>query len=111
MKRAFPFLLLFTLSASARQLTIDFIMGGPNLVGYPPQNVRWAPDGKQVFFDWKVNTDPFDKEADTWVVGRDGKGLRRLSDLEKHDAPPGREGVGTRDRKRFVYAEKGDIFL
>jgi dipeptidyl aminopeptidase/acylaminoacyl peptidase len=113
MKRAFPlpFLLLLTLSAAAQQLTIDQIMRGPNLVGYPPQNVRWAPDGKRVFFDWKEHTAAFDKDADTWVVGRDGKGLRKLSEAEKNDAPPGREGAWTKDRKRAVYAEKGDIFL
>jgi dipeptidyl aminopeptidase/acylaminoacyl peptidase len=110
MKRAL-LLLLFTFGANAQQLTIDYIMRGPNLVGYPPQNVRWAPDGKSVVFEWKVNTDAFDRDPDTWVVGRDGKGLRKLSDAEKNDAPPRREAEATKDRKRFVYADKGDIFL
>jgi dipeptidyl aminopeptidase/acylaminoacyl peptidase len=109
MKRALP-LLLLALSANA-QLTIDGIMRGPNLVGYPPQEVRWAPDGKRVFFDWKEHTEPFDKELDTWVVGRDGKGLRRLSEDEKKDAPPPRDAARSRDRKRFVYVDEGDVFL
>ncbi|MBV9493110.1 MAG: S9 family peptidase [Acidobacteria bacterium] len=113
MKRVPLLLLLLAIAVSAAaQLTIDGIMRGPNLVGYQPQNLRWSPDGKQLYFEWKVNTDAFDKDPDTWVVGRDGKGLRKLSEEEKKDAPPGRNlGAASKDRKRFVYVDNGDVFL
>jgi len=100
------------LAAHAQQfdLTIDNIMRGPNLVGYEPMEVRWMPDGTKVFFAWKQHGDPLEKDFDTYVVNRDGSGLRKLSDEEKKDAPPP-NGERTRDKRRIVYAEEGDIFL
>jgi dipeptidyl aminopeptidase/acylaminoacyl peptidase len=100
------------LVAHAQQfdLTIDNIMRGPNLVGYEPMEVRWMPDGTKVFFSWKQHGDPFEKDFDTYVVNRDGSGLRKLSDEEKKDAPPP-NGERTRDKRRIVYSEEGDIFL
>src|SRR5258708_35795646 len=91
-------------------LTIDNMMRGPAVYGYAPREVRWEPDGKRVFFDWKENTEALEKDFDTWTVDRDGKNLRRLSDEEKKDAPPAR-GRWTRDHKRALYAEDGDIYL
>jgi dipeptidyl aminopeptidase/acylaminoacyl peptidase len=101
------------LAAHAQQkldLTIDNIMRGPGLVGYDPQDVRWTPDGAKVFFSWKQHDDPLEKDRDTYVVNRDGGGLRKLSDEEKKDAPPP-NGDRTRDKRRIVYAEEGDIWL
>ena len=100
------------LVAHAQQfdLTIDNIMRGPNLVGYEPMEVRWMPDGTKVFFSWKQHGDPIEKDFDTYVVNRDGSGLRKLSDEEKKDAPPP-NGERTRDKRRIVYSEEGDIFL
>src|ERR1700682_5557041 len=91
-------------------LTIDNIMRGPAVYGYAPRDVRWEPDGKRVFFSWKENTDPIEKDFDTWTVDRDGRSLRRLTDEEKKDAPPV-NGRWTRDHKRALYAEDGDIYL
>ncbi len=34
-------------------LTIDNIMRGPQLYGYPPQDVRWSGDGQRIYFQWK----------------------------------------------------------
>jgi len=69
-------------------MTIDNIMRGPANYGYEPRNLRWAPDGKHLFFDWKERTEAIEKDFDTWIVDRDGKNLRRLSDDEKKNAPP-----------------------
>jgi dipeptidyl aminopeptidase/acylaminoacyl peptidase len=100
------------LVANAQQfeLTIDNIMRGPGLTGYDPQDVRWTPDGSKVYFSWKQYNDPQEKDRDTYVVNRDGSGLRKLSEEEKKDAPPP-NGEKTRDKRRIVYAEEGDIFL
>ncbi|HUO84938.1 MAG TPA: prolyl oligopeptidase family serine peptidase [Thermoanaerobaculia bacterium] len=107
-------LLLLPLRGSAAEtrfeLSVPSIMRGHGLVGHPPRNVRWSGDGKQVFFEWKEATEPLDEEFSTWVVGRDGKGLRRLTDEEAKHAPPTR-GEESSDRKRRVYADEGEIFI
>ena len=98
------------LFAATFNLSIDNIMRGPNLYGWAPQDVRWTPDNARVYFSWKQWNDPLEKDRDTYVVNRDGSGLRKLSDEERKDAPPP-NGDRTRDRRRIVYAEDGDIFL
>jgi dipeptidyl aminopeptidase/acylaminoacyl peptidase len=55
-------------------------------------------------------SDPVETDPDTYVVNRDGKGLRKLSDDEEKDAPPVR-AVWTRDHKRAVYINDGDVVL
>lgn len=104
-------LLSLSLTAQNRlELTIDTIMRGPGLSGYSPRAVRWSPDGQQVFFEWKQYSDPTEETFDTYVVGRDGKGLRKLSDAEAKNAPPA-NGNYSRDRKRAVYVDRGDVYL
>ncbi|HKS26109.1 MAG TPA: prolyl oligopeptidase family serine peptidase [Thermoanaerobaculia bacterium] len=100
----------FAAYAQKFDLTIDNIMRGPGLVGYEPEDVRWAPDGAKVYFSWKQFSEPLEKDRDTYVVNRDGSGLRKLSEEEKKDAPPSR-GDRTRDKRRVVFSEDGDIFL
>src|SRR5690349_6538231 len=70
------------------ELTIDTIMRGYGLEGYAPRAVRWSRDGQLVYFEWKQFSDPTEGDFHTWVVGRDGKGLRKLSDAEEKNAPP-----------------------
>ncbi len=91
-------------------LTIDNIMRGPELYGYEPSGVRWSGDGARIYFQWKQASDPLLKSPDTYVVGRDGSGLRKLPDSEAKLAPPA-AGNSTRDKKRTVYSRDGDIFL
>ena len=31
-------------------LTVDSIMRGPALVGYPPSDLRWSGDSKELYF-------------------------------------------------------------
>src|SRR5271169_3912083 len=84
-------------------LTIDNIMRGPQLFGYEPSEVRWSGDGERIYFQWKQASDARIKPADTYVVGRDGSGLRKLPDSEAKLAPPA-AGDSTRDKKRTVYS-------
>lgn len=65
-------------------LTVDSIMRGPDLVGYPPSDLRWSGDSRELFFEWRM---PKEDEAATWVVGREGGQPRRLSDAERRLAP------------------------
>ncbi|HTB17911.1 MAG TPA: prolyl oligopeptidase family serine peptidase [Bryobacteraceae bacterium] len=109
------FLLACLLSSHANpagkfQLTIDNIMRGPQLFGYQPGDVRWSGDGQHIYFQWKQAGDPRIAPADTYVVGRDGSGLRKLPEAEAKLAPPA-AGDSTRDKKRTVYVRAGDIWL
>src|ERR1043166_7421782 len=69
-------------------LTVDSIMRGPRLVGYPPSGVYWSQDSQRVYFRWKQADEPRLKEMSLYVVNRDGTGLRRLTDEEARQAPP-----------------------
>jgi dipeptidyl aminopeptidase/acylaminoacyl peptidase len=91
-------------------LTIDNIMRGPGLYGYEPAQIRWSGDDERIYFQWKQASDPENKDPDTYVVGRDGAGLRKLSEAEAKLAPP-MFGDMTLDKKRTVYSRDGDIFV
>src|SRR5215212_2808372 len=97
------------LSARA-ELTIDKIMRGHALTGWDPTHLRWSADGSQLFFDWKQADEALEKDVDTWVVKRDGSGLRRMTREEAKHAPPA-NGSSTPDHRRIVYEEGGDIYL
>ena len=91
-------------------LTIDNIMRGPELYGNEPTAPHWSEDGQRVYFQWKQANEPRVKPDDTYVVNRDGSGLRKLSDEETKNLPPA-FGSRTRDRQRLTYAQNGDIFI
>lgn len=67
-------------SAGRFPLTVDSIMRGPDLVGYPPSGLRWSGDSARLFFEWQGRGED---ETATWVVTGDGAGLRRLSEEER----------------------------
>jgi dipeptidyl aminopeptidase/acylaminoacyl peptidase len=92
------------------ELSIDSIMRGPRLVGYPPANVYWSQDSQRVYFRWKQADEPRLKEMSLYVVNRDGTGLRRLSEEEARLAPPA-NGELSRDKSLTVYTDEGNIFI
>ncbi len=88
-------------------LTVDGIMRGPKLVGYPPAGLRWSGDSSRLYFEWRKGDE---EETSTWVVGREGGQLRRLTDEERRNAPP----VGGRwdkAHRRVLFVDRGDIVL
>jgi dipeptidyl aminopeptidase/acylaminoacyl peptidase len=93
------------------ELTVDSIMRGPDLVGYPPTNVVWSQDSARIYFRWKRAGEPRLKEPDWYSVGRDGAGLRKLTEAEARETVPPAGGELSRDRKLTVFADEGDIFL
>ena len=88
-------------------LTVDSIMRGPDLVGYPPEGLRWSADSQKLYFEWRK---PGEEEASTYVVGRNGGAPVRLSDEQRKDAPPV-NGRWDKAHKRVVFADRGDIAL
>jgi dipeptidyl aminopeptidase/acylaminoacyl peptidase len=85
-------------------------MRGPGLVGYEPRAVRWSMDNQRIYFQWKQASDPRDKDYDTYVVNRDGTGLKRLSEEEAKNAPPA-GGDDSKDKKLTLYVTGGDVFV
>src|SRR5919197_210406 len=95
------------LADSPFQLTVDSIMRGPKLVGYPPTGLRWSGDSARLYFEWRR---PGDDEPSTWVVGRDPAAPRRLTDAERRSAPPV-AGVWDDAHRRVLFVDQGDIVL
>ena len=92
------------------ELTVDSIMRGPDLVGYPPSGVYWSQDSRRVYFRWKRPGEPRLKEPSLYVVNADGTSLRKLTDEEARQAPPA-AGELSKDKTLTVFTEEGDVFL
>jgi len=92
------------------ELTIDNIMRGPGLVGNEPRAVHWSPDSQRVYFQWKPANEPREKDFDTYVVNRDGSGLKKLTEEEAKNAPP-LFGELSKDKKFTLFVDNGDLFL
>ncbi len=92
------------------ELTIDNIMRGPGLVGNEPRAVHWSPDSQRIYFQWKQASEPREKDFDTYVVNRDGSGLKKLTEEEAKNAPP-LGGEVSKDKKLTLFADNGDLFL
>jgi len=92
----------------ADMLTVDSIMRGPALVGSAPSAVRWSSDSATVYFTWQK---PGDARASTWAAGRDGSGLRQLTDEQARDLDVPRSGAFDRAGRRVLVVESGDIVM
>ncbi len=89
------------------ELSVDRIMRGPELVGYPPSGLRFSGDSKELFFEWRR---PGDDEPATYVVPRAGGEPRRLSDEERKLAPsPACEWDAA--RRSCLFVQDGDVVL
>jgi dipeptidyl aminopeptidase/acylaminoacyl peptidase len=88
-------------------MTVDSIMRGPDLVGYPPSGLRWSGDSTKLYFQWRK---PGEEEASTYVVDRSGGEPRKLSEAEANDAPPA-NGQWDKARKRILFSDGGDIVI
>ncbi|HEX7137538.1 MAG TPA: alpha/beta fold hydrolase [Vicinamibacterales bacterium] len=90
------------------ELTVDSIMRGPKLVGYPQTGLRWAGDSSRLYFEWRR---PGDDEVATWVMGGDGGEPRKLTDEQRRSAPPATGGAWDRAHRRVLFVDQGDIVL
>jgi dipeptidyl aminopeptidase/acylaminoacyl peptidase len=90
------------------ELTVDSIMRGPDLVGYPPTGLRWSADAQTLYFEWRK---PAEDKAATYAVGRDGSGLRKLSAEQAKMVPPAAGGRWDKARRRVLFVDGGDVVL
>src|SRR5690349_5223025 len=67
-------------AAGGFELSVDSIMRGPKLVGYPPTGLRGSGDSSKLYFEWRKADED---ETATWVVARDGGPPRKLTDEER----------------------------
>jgi len=89
-------------------MTIDSIMRGPALVGASPSNIRWSKDSSKIYFSWqKAGTET----AATFVVNRDGTGLKELTTAEAANLDTPQTGRPDRARRRLLTTEAGDIVI
>ena len=92
-------------------LTVDSIMRGPKLVGYPQTGLRWSGDSSRLYFEWRR---PGDDEASTYVVPKDGPGSelapRKLTDAERKNAPPV-GGQWDKAHRRVLFVDQGDVAI
>ena len=89
------------------EMTVDSIMRGPDLVGYPPSGLRWSGDSTKLYFNWRK---PGEEESSTYVVDRAGGEPRKLSEEETKNAPPA-SGRWDNARRRILFSDGGDIVI
>jgi dipeptidyl aminopeptidase/acylaminoacyl peptidase len=90
------------------ELSVDSIMRGPDLVGYPPSGLRWSADSQTLYFQWRK---PGDEEASTYAVGRAGGEPRKLTEEEAKTIPPSGGARWDKARRRLLTVDSGDIVL
>ena len=97
-----------TAKPAVMAMTIDSIMRGPALVGASPSNIRWSKDSTKIYFSWqKAGAE----NAATFVVNRDGTGLKELTTAEAENLDTPRTGRPDRGRRRLLATEAGDIVI
>jgi len=91
--------------------SIPWIMRGPELYGREPQNVRWTPDGRFVYFDWlpagsdyRARTRPF---RAAWGGAPEEVSLAHMDTV----APLLTAGDRSREGTRKVVSVRGDLFV
>jgi dipeptidyl aminopeptidase/acylaminoacyl peptidase len=87
-------------------LKIEQIMQGEKFVGFLPEDIRWSPDSRTIYFSWNPEQDTLRSEYKI-VIGEDQ--ARKLS-LEEEQALPA-SGNYNSNRSQLVYSKNGDIFL
>src|SRR6185295_6465929 len=89
------------------ELTVDSIMRGPGLVGYPPSGLRWSGDSRALYFEWRR---PGEDEPSTWTVSRDGGEPRKLTDEERKQVPAA-DAVWDDVHRRALAVDDGDVVM
>src|SRR3954465_452291 len=90
------------------ELTVDTIMKGSDLVGYPPTGLRWSADSQKLYFEWRK---PGEDKASTYVVSRDGGAPQKLSENETKNIPPAAGARWDKAHRRVLFVDDGDIVM
>jgi dipeptidyl aminopeptidase/acylaminoacyl peptidase len=90
------------------ELTVNSIMRGPDLVGYPPTGLRWSADSQKLYFEWRK---PGEHDPSTYVVNRTGGEPRKLSEDETRTIPPATGGRWDAAHRRVLFVDDGDVVM
>ena len=90
------------------ELTVPFIMQGPELVGTAPRGMAWSPDGKTLYFRWKS---PDEENHGLYRVGRGGGEPERVPEAEAERVMPQLQAEFSEDKRTAAYADGGDLYL
>jgi dipeptidyl aminopeptidase/acylaminoacyl peptidase len=95
-------------AAPQPMLTVDSIMRGPKLVGAAPSGIRWSKDSSKLYFSWQKAGE---ERSATYVVNRDGSGLKQMTAEEVRTIEVPRTGRFDRARRRVLVVENGDVAI
>ncbi|HET6229689.1 MAG TPA: DPP IV N-terminal domain-containing protein, partial [Longimicrobiaceae bacterium] len=96
---------------SSFPLTVESIMRGPLLVGRSPDEVRWSPDSRWVYFRWRRDN-PGDTATAVYRVAAQGGAPERLADSTAARVAPARTGgEWSRAHDRRAEVRNGDVFV
>jgi dipeptidyl aminopeptidase/acylaminoacyl peptidase len=109
-------LLLAPAGAAAQEpfrFTIENIMRGPELYGREPQQVRWTPDGRWIYFQWNAaGTDWREPMRPYRVRAEAGAQPERVTAAHMDTVGPlVAPGRFSRDRRLKAVAWQGDIYV
>ena len=94
------------------RLTLDHLGGGNRVFGLAPRDLRWAPDGSEVYFRWHEDPKPDQlADDDPWfAVDRAGGTLRELSEDEVA-LVPGPNAVRTVSGDTAAWSRQGSLYV
>lgn len=94
------------------RLTLDHLGGGDRVFGLAPRDLRWSPDGAEVFFRWREDPKPGQlPDDDPWfAVDRAGTTLRELTEAEIARVP-GSNMVRTVAGDTAAWSSEGSLFV
>ena len=101
------------LSAQQQDLTVPWIMKGPELVGREPTDVRWSPDGQYIWFRWLPPGSSWREPLAPYRVRAQAGAVPERMPREASDtaAIVAGDGVISRDRTRKVVSFEGDMWV
>ena len=95
-------------SQEVSTLNIQTIMQGHNFVGQWPENIRWAPDSKTIYFDWNPEQEPVKSLFKTELSGLSPQ---KVSLAEQMKLLPSSGLDYSMDREQILFEKHGDIFI
>lgn len=101
---------LFTLPTFAQELaplTVEKVMRDPVWMGVSPENIRWSPDSKNIFFTWNPEKE---ERSSLYRISLKNQQPEKAS-LEEEKELRTSGFVYSKDRKTAVYEKGGDLFL
>jgi dipeptidyl aminopeptidase/acylaminoacyl peptidase len=95
------------------QLTIPEIMRGPEVYGREPQQPRFTPDGRWIYFNWLPPGSAWQEQLRPYRVRAQAGAVAEAVSQAQMDSvgPLLQQGTTSRDRSHKVVSYNGDLYL